>query len=79
MPQPRSSSSGGGRRGSYPPPSKFDTKGPMVLTDRIRATEVRLIDEGEARIISRAEAEALAQEKGLDLIVVSLDSSPPVV
>ncbi|MEB3205819.1 MAG: translation initiation factor IF-3, partial [Vampirovibrionales bacterium] len=42
-------------------------------------TEVRLIDEGEARIISRAEAEALAQEKGLDLIVVSLDSSPPVV
>jgi translation initiation factor IF-3 len=51
----------------------------MVLTDRIRATEVRLIDDGDARIIPRAEAEALALEKGLDLIVVSLDSSPPVV
>ncbi|MEB3244719.1 MAG: translation initiation factor IF-3 [Vampirovibrionales bacterium] len=75
MPPFRSS---GGRRRNQPPPPKSD-KGPLLLNERIRATEVRLIDEGEATIVSRAQAEALAQEKGLDLMVVSLESSPPVV
>jgi translation initiation factor IF-3 len=55
-------------------------KGPQLLTDRIRATEVRLIsDEQQYGVVSRKEAEALARETGLDLIVMSLDSSPPVV
>lgn len=57
-------------------------KGPQILTDRIRCTEVRLVggdDEEQFGIVSREEAIKLAEEKGLDLIVMSLDSSPPVV
>lgn len=45
----------------------------------MRAEELRLIDGEETRIVSRAEAEQLAEERGLDLVIVSLDSSPPVV
>ena len=54
-------------------------KGPQVLDDRIRATEFRLVSDDETKIVSRKEAEAIAEETGLDLIVVSLDSSPPVL
>jgi len=56
-----------------------DQKGPQVLNDRIRATEVRLIDDEGNRVVSREEAERLARETGLDLVVMNLDSSPPVV
>ena len=57
-----------------------DQKGPQILTDRIKATEVRLLSEDEAfGIVSRAEAEKMSKETGLDLIIMSLDSSPPVV
>jgi len=56
------------------------SKGPQLLTDKIRATEVRLVGEDEAfGIVSRQEAERMAEEQGLDLIIMSLDSSPPVV
>lgn len=64
------------------PPSAANAsqKGPQLLTDRIRASEVRLISEDEQfGIVSRAEAERIAAERELDLIVISLDSSPPVV
>lgn len=55
-------------------------KGPQILNDRIRATEVRLVSEDQQYgVVSRQEAEALAREQGLDLIIMSLDSSPPVV
>lgn len=54
-------------------------KGPDLLTERIRASEVRLIYEGENSVVPRAEAERLAAETGLDLLVISLDTSPPVV
>lgn len=40
---------------------------------------MRLIDGEDNRVISRQEAEALARERGLDLVIMSLDSSPPVV
>jgi translation initiation factor IF-3 len=41
--------------------------------------EVRLIDGENNTIISRKEAEALARERGLDLVVMSFDSVPLVV
>lgn len=54
-------------------------KGPQLLNDRIKATEVRLIDGDLNEVVSRREAETRAQERGLDLVIVSLTSSPPVV
>lgn len=62
-----------------PPQGPNKEKGPQVLTDRIRADELRLIDGEDNRLVSRKEAEQLAEETGLDLVIVSLTSSPPVV
>jgi translation initiation factor IF-3 len=56
-----------------------DQKGPQLLNDRIRATEIRLIDDEGNRVVSREEAERIARETGLDLVVMNLESSPPVV
>ncbi|MCA9807235.1 MAG: translation initiation factor IF-3 [Cyanobacteria bacterium HKST-UBA06] len=62
------------------PTTRPQDKGPQLLTDRIKADEVRLIVDDENRgVVSRQEAERIAEEQGLDLIVMSLDSSPPVV
>jgi translation initiation factor IF-3 len=61
-------------------PSAGAAKGPQLLTDKIKAQEVRLLGEDETfGVISRAEAEQIAADRGLDLIIMSLDSSPPVV
>ena len=60
-------------------PSSDKKKGPEFLSARIRATELRLITEEGTDIVSREKAEALAEETGLDLLVVSLESSPPVI
>lgn len=50
------------------------------MNDRIRATELRLItDDDESTVVSREEAVRMAEEQGLDLVVISLNSSPPVV
>ncbi len=54
-------------------------KGPQILTPDIRATEVRLIDGELNQVISRRDAENMARERGLDLVVMSFDSSPLVV
>lgn len=50
------------------------------MNERIRAREVRLIDDEGKNIgvVKTAEALKLAEEKGLDLIVVSPDQDPPV-
>jgi len=50
------------------------------MNDRIRATELRVLgDDGEQfGIISRADALRIAEEKGLDLVLVSPDAKPPV-
>jgi len=64
------------------PPSRNgeSQKGPQLFTDKIRASEVRLIsDDEQFGVVPRKEAERLAEERGLDLIVISLESSPPVV
>ncbi len=51
-----------------------------ILNDRIRDRELRVIgDDGEQYgIISRDEALKIAEEKGLDLVLVSPDAKPPV-
>ncbi len=41
--------------------------------------EVRLIDGEDNRVITRREAEEMARERGLDLVVMSFDSVPLVV
>ncbi|CAA6815948.1 MAG: Translation initiation factor 3 [uncultured Sulfurovum sp.] len=50
------------------------------MNDKIRATELRVLgDEGEAMgILSRDEALKIADEKELDLVLVSPDAKPPV-
>lgn len=50
------------------------------MNERIRAREVRLIDENGAQlgIMSSSEALRIARERGLDLIEVAPNSQPPV-
>ncbi|MBK8189710.1 MAG: translation initiation factor IF-3 [Vampirovibrionales bacterium] len=61
------------------PPKPPESKGPQLLTPRIKCSEVRLIDGDEHHILTRAEAEQMAEERGLDLVVMNLSTSPPVV
>ena len=51
-----------------------------IMNDKIRATELRVLgDEGEQMgILSRDEAMQIADDKGLDLVLVSPDAKPPV-
>jgi translation initiation factor IF-3 len=58
--------------------SFIDTK--IRVNERIRAREIRVIDEegGQLGIMTPAAALALAQEKGLDLVEVAPMSAPPV-
>ncbi|RUM90083.1 MAG: translation initiation factor IF-3 [Thermovibrio sp.] len=55
-------------------------KDDVIMNDRIRATELRVLgDDGEQfGIISRADALQIAEDKGLDLVLVSPDAKPPV-
>ena len=59
--------------------SRDTAKGPPILTDRIKADKVRLLDGENTRIMPREEAEALSKEQELDLMIVSLDAEPIVV
>ncbi len=51
-----------------------------IMNEAIRASELRVLgDDGEQfGIISKAEAMGIAEEKGLDLVLVSPDAKPPV-
>lgn len=51
-----------------------------IMNDKIRASELRVLgDEGEQMgIISREEAMKIADDKGLDLVLVSPEAKPPV-
>lgn len=51
-----------------------------VINERIRARELRTIDDEGAQlgIIPMREALRIAQEKGLDLVLVAADANPPV-
>ncbi|MEA3417881.1 MAG: translation initiation factor IF-3 [Campylobacterota bacterium] len=55
-------------------------KDDTVMNENIRATELRVLgDDGEQfGIISRADALQIAEDKGLDLVLVSPDAKPPV-
>jgi len=52
----------------------------VIMNDDIRANELRVLsDEGEQfGIISKSEALQIAEEKGLDLVLMSPDAKPPV-
>ena len=52
----------------------------VIMNDAIRVSELRVLgDDGEALgIISRDEAIDIAENKGLDLVLVSPDAKPPV-
>lgn len=50
-----------------------------LINDRIRAREVRLItDDGDQGIMSKADAQAIADEQELDLVLVQANAKPPV-
>ncbi|MEA3490999.1 MAG: translation initiation factor IF-3 [Campylobacterota bacterium] len=55
-------------------------KDDVIMNESIRATELRVLgDDGEQfGIISRADAIQIAEDKGLDLVLVSPDAKPPV-
>jgi translation initiation factor IF-3 len=60
--------------------SRGRKKDDVIRNDAIRARELRVIGEDGTQygIISRDEALSIAEEKGLDLVLVSPDAKPPV-
>lgn len=58
--------------------TSIDTK--VRINERIRAREIRVIDEegGQLGIMTPADALAIALERGLDLVEVAPQSAPPV-
>jgi len=52
----------------------------MRVNDMIRVREVRLIDDenNQMGVVSTIEAKAMADEKGLDLVEIAPNASPPV-
>ncbi len=52
----------------------------VIMNNAIRAKELRVIsdEKGQLGILSRDEALALAEEEGLDLVLISPDAKPPV-
>jgi translation initiation factor IF-3 len=66
------------RRRFFRPQENYN-RGPNI-NERIRAREVRLVDENDQMVgvVDLAEAMARAYEAGLDLVEVAPDSSPPV-
>ena len=52
----------------------------LILNDRIRAREVRLIDEDgkQVGVMNKMEALRRASDAGLDLVLISPNAKPPV-
>ena len=52
----------------------------VIMNEAIRANELRLISEekGQIGIVSRDEALKIAEDEGLDLVLISPDAKPPV-
>ena len=57
-----------------------ETTAKIIINDEIRSSEVLLIDDEGIKqgIISTKKAIQMAEDKGLDLVVVSANQSPPV-
>lgn len=60
--------------------SKFSKQEPTPLINRqIRYSELRVIDEGnQLGVLSKNEAVSIAEKRGLDLVIISEKSNPPV-
>ncbi len=51
----------------------------LKINEGIRAPELRVLtDDGDSKVMSRQEAQALAYEQGLDLIEITAKANPPV-
>lgn len=50
----------------------------VSINERIREKEIRLVSEEDSKIISTSEALKLAQERDLDLVMISPTAKPPV-
>ena len=51
----------------------------FLVNDQIRAREVRIVgDDIESRVVSLREALSIADEKELDLVMISPNANPPV-
>ncbi len=60
-------------------PAPRQEKDEHKINDKIRATEVRLIIEGEEpRLMNTRDALAMAEEQELDLVEISPNATPPV-
>lgn len=49
------------------------------INGEVRFPEVRIIGEGEPRLMSSYEASKMAEEEGLDLILINESANPPIV
>ncbi|MCH7495880.1 MAG: translation initiation factor IF-3, partial [Candidatus Marinimicrobia bacterium] len=52
----------------------------MHVNEKIKSTEIRVVDEdgGALGIMATSEAMAIAEERGLDLVEIAPDGNPPV-
>lgn len=50
----------------------------VMINERIREKEIRLVSDEESRIVDTREALKLAQESELDLVMISPNAHPPV-
>lgn len=49
-----------------------------MLNERIRVPRVRIVGEGEPQVLATSEALRIAQDEGLDLVMISEKADPPV-
>jgi len=59
--------------------NKFEKKRQHKINEEIRFPEVRLIGEIESQVLSSREAMNIANDLGLDLILINEGANPPVV
>ena len=73
-------SRGGGRRPNRGPPKRQNERRDVLMNDEIDASEVRVVGEDKEAlgIMGIGEALNLADEQGVDLLLVVPDASPPV-
>jgi len=50
----------------------------IKINDKIRSYQVRLVGRGEAQVINTREALKMAEDEGLDLILINENQDPPI-
>ena len=58
---------------------KFQKERKHKLNSEVRFPQVRLVGEGEPRVMSSFEASKIAQAEGKDLILINENQDPPIV